>query len=94
MFFWLPLESESVITDDTWYRVGVVWDGAHRYLYLDGTEVAKDTSPFSTGFRSDGGLYFGTGNNLDASSFWTGLIDDVRIYNQALSAERIEALAH
>jgi len=85
MFFWLPLESESVITDDAWHRVGVVWDGAHRYLYLDGTEVAKDTSPFSTGFRSDGGLYFGTGNNLDAGSFWSGLIDDVRIYNRAVT---------
>ena len=27
------------------------------------------------------------------TSFFTGLIDDVRIYDQALSAENIEALA-
>jgi hypothetical protein len=42
---------------------------------------------------SDGGLHIGTSKDLDASSFFTGLIDDVRIYNQALSAEEIAALA-
>ncbi|NIM99728.1 MAG: hypothetical protein GTO24_17130 [candidate division Zixibacteria bacterium] len=37
--------------------------------------------------------YIGTGKTLDAGSFFSGLIDDVRIYNQTLSIERIEALA-
>ncbi|UCE47941.1 MAG: hypothetical protein JSW47_20375 [Phycisphaerales bacterium] len=32
-------------------------------------------------------------DNLDAGSFWAGLIDDVRIYNQALSADEIKRLA-
>jgi len=35
----------------------------------------------------------GTGKTLDAGSFFSGLIDDVRIYNQTQSAEEIEALA-
>jgi hypothetical protein len=34
----------------------------------------------------------GSGNNLDAASFFSGLLDDVRIYNVALSAEEIEEL--
>ena len=88
------LGSESVITDGQWHHIGLVYDfdGLHRYLYMDGAEVAKDTNPVG-GVSSDGGLYFGAGKDLDAGSFFSGLIDNVRIYNQALTAEEIEALA-
>ncbi|MCP4259036.1 MAG: hypothetical protein GY774_16245 [Planctomycetes bacterium] len=41
---------------------------------------------------SDGGLYFGVGKDPDTASFFSGLIDDVLIYNDAPSAEEIEAL--
>jgi hypothetical protein len=37
-------------------------------------------------------MYIGAGADLTAMSFWLGLIDDVRIYDQALDAEEIEAL--
>jgi len=37
-------------------------------------------------------LYFGAGKILDAGSFFSGLIDDIRIYPLALSAEEVEAL--
>jgi hypothetical protein len=66
-------------------------DALHRHLYVDGAEVAKDTNPVA-GIHSDGGLYFGAGKDLDAGSFFSGLIDDVRIYNQALGAEEIEEM--
>jgi hypothetical protein len=46
-------------------------------------EVTKDTQPGLEG--SAGGLYIGAGNNLDASSFFSGLIDDVRIYDRAVT---------
>jgi hypothetical protein len=91
MFFFPPLESESVITDGAWHHIGLVWDGSHRCLYVDGAEVAKDSE--AMGVYADGGLYFGAGKDLDANSLFSGLIDDVRIYNQALDAEEIEALA-
>jgi hypothetical protein len=42
---------------------------------------------------ANNGLYIGTGNNLAEGTFFSGLIDDVRIYNKALSAEEITALA-
>ncbi len=81
-----PLVSESVITDDQWHHVGLVYDfdGLYRYLYVDGVEVARDTDVVG-GVHSDGGLYFGAGKMLDVSSFFSGLIDDVRIYNRAVT---------
>jgi N-acetylneuraminic acid mutarotase len=89
-----PLESDSLITDGQWHHVGLVYDfdGLHRRLYVDGAEVAKDTDVVA-GLLSDGELYFGAaGKDLDTGSFFSGLIDDVRIYNQALSAKEIEEL--
>jgi hypothetical protein len=89
-----PLESDSVITDGQWHHVGLVYDltAFHRHLYVDGAQVAEDTNPVG-GVASNGGLHIGAGQDLDASGFFSGLIDDVRIYNQALNAEEIAALA-
>jgi hypothetical protein len=66
--------------------------GLCRYLYVDGLEVAKDTD-FVGGMSVLGGLYLGAGKTLDAASFFSGLIDDVRIYNSALTEGEIEAMA-
>jgi hypothetical protein len=72
--------------DGQWHHVGLVYDrnALHRYLYVDGAEVAKDMGPVPA-IGSDGGLYIGAGQALDAASFFSGLIDDVRIYNRAVS---------
>jgi Tol biopolymer transport system component len=87
------LASEIVITDDQWHHVGLVYDldSLHRQLYVDGVMVAEDTMVVA-GMLSDGGLHIGASKDLDISSFFSGLIDDVRIYNQALTAEEIAAL--
>jgi len=39
------------------------------------------------------GLYIGVGKNYDAGTYFSGMIDDVRIYRRALSPEEIAALA-
>jgi hypothetical protein len=81
-----PLEPEFVITDGQWHHVGFVWDGSYRVLYVDGIEVSKDTRALTQALTSStGGLYIGAGKNLDSGTFFSGLIDDVRIYNRAVS---------
>ena len=89
-----PLISESIITDDRWHHVGFVWDGAYRILYLDGVEVARDTALQNPLKSATGGMFIGAGKNLEPGTFFSGLIDDVRIYNKALSAEELAALGH
>ncbi|MFC1793348.1 kelch repeat-containing protein [Planctomycetota bacterium] len=89
-----PLVSETIITDGQWHHIGFVWDGSYRALYMDGIEVAKDSAAQTQLKSATGGLYIGAGKNLEVGTFFSGLIDDVRIYNVALSAEKIEALAH
>jgi len=77
------LKSAVSVTDGAWHRVGLVWDGSNRILYVDGAEVAKDTQ--SNLAASTGGLYIGGGSSLALGTFWSGLIDDVRIYDRVVT---------
>ena len=76
------LISDIVITDGNWHRVGLVWDGVNRILYVDNIEVAQETvgHPALTG----GDLYIGAGSDLGPGTFWSGLIDDVQVYDRAV----------
>jgi hypothetical protein len=76
------LQSAVVITDGTWHRVGLVWTGASRILYMDDVEVARDTL---TGLPDTmSGLSLDTGGTLAPGTFYSGLIDDVRVSNRAV----------
>ena len=77
-----PLVSGTVITDGQWHRVGFAWDGKSRVLYVDDSEVARDAQARLA--ASTGGLHIGAGAYLATGTFWSGLIDDVRIYNRAV----------
>ncbi|MCL5280450.1 MAG: hypothetical protein M1376_11145 [Planctomycetes bacterium] len=76
------LSSKTIVTDGKWHRVGLVWGGMSRTLYVDGIAVAADVqdSP-KTGYAD---WAIGAAKNLAPGTFWSGLIDDVRIYNRAV----------
>jgi len=76
------LSSETVITDGAWHRIDLVWDGLQRKLCVDDDVVAEDTGAWS---NPGGGLYIGVGQDYAAGTFFSGLIDDVRIYNRAVN---------
>ncbi len=77
-----PLASQTVITDGKWHRIALVWDGKHRRLYVDGVVVAEDVQEnLKTSYTN---LTIGAGKDLAPGTFWSGLIDDVRIYNRVV----------
>jgi len=88
------LESDSVITDGEWRHVALVFDSFAkcRYLYVDGLEVAHDEHE-TVMMPATGGLHIGARKDLDSGSFWSGMIDDVRVYDVALGAGYIEEIA-
>lgn len=76
--------SHTPITEDQWHFIRLVWDGSRRHLYMDEVEVAADANPINNLLSSRAGFYFGAGTRLDNGSFWTGLIDDIRIYKRVV----------
>jgi len=52
-------------------------------LYVEDMEVAQDTQDI-LGY-SKGGLHIGARKSLEPGSFFSGLIDDVRIYDRAVT---------
>ncbi len=78
------LVSEFVITDDVWHEIRLVWDGTLRHLFVDDVEVAADVRALAPLVSSRGGLYMGTAKTPAPGTFWSGSIDDLRIYDGAL----------
>ena len=89
--------SESVATLSSagdWYHLGCSWDGTTIRGYIngvaDGTAAKSAPSTADTGYKLVIGSY-GFGNpNLTA--IFDGKIDEVRIYNRALTASEITSL--
>lgn len=85
---WPP--TEPPITDGVWHHAAIVQDGpaANYKLYVDGVD---QNVPFNSPLPSTGpgDLWIGA---ADIGEYYKGLIDDVRIYNQPLSASEINAL--
>ncbi len=77
-----PLVSEVTVTDGIWHRIALIWDGVNRSLCVDGMLVASDE--LAGLVENDGGLYIGCGAGQAPDTFFSGLIDDVRIYNRAV----------
>jgi len=76
----VPLFSNVVITDGRWHRIGLVWDGTSRVLLVDEQEVARDEQAELA--IPDAGLIIGAG--AAANRFFSGQIDDLRIYRRAV----------
>ncbi len=83
----------TTINTGTWYHVVGVWDSStsNEYLYLNGALVATRNYAGHVPTSASGGqLDLGQqGNNL---LFLNGTIDDVRVYNRALSASEVQQL--
>jgi L-ascorbate metabolism protein UlaG (beta-lactamase superfamily) len=76
------LISSASVSDGLWHRAGFTWDGATRILYVDDVEVARDTQNALSGATT--GLRLGGGPNAEAGMFWSGWIDDVRLYTRVI----------
>ncbi len=77
----------AALTAGAWTHVAATYDKAALKLYVNGAQVAS-TPATATLFNSAGVLRIG-GNNIWGEWF-SGLIDEVRIYERALTAAEIQ----
>jgi hypothetical protein len=80
-----------------WQHVVATWDGTTNgsgiHIYRNGAEVAYGTTINGSGSRvDDSASTLWIGNNDSGARTFAGAMDDVRIYNRALTAQEITDL--
>ena len=71
-----------------WHYLAMTYDGRDLKVYLDGKPVAQ--TPVNKP-RTKGTDLLNFGRRPDGRHFYGGVLDEIRIYNRALSAEEIQA---
>jgi hypothetical protein len=85
------LNGRTSVSSGQWHHVLCVYDGSKMSTYVDGR---LDVSRPRTGPIATNDFPVCIGENIQLTGrFWHGLIDDVRVYNYALSENEIAALA-
>ena len=77
----------SNIADGNWHHISTVHSGTSLNIYLDGAKTSFTTTALSTNIGDSFtiGAYF-----TRTSNFWDGLIDEVGLFNTALTAQEIQ----
>ncbi len=91
-----PGSTDTVATptvmDGTWKHIAAGRSSAEHFLYVNGG--TPDTSADATLADLSNSIDFQLGGESAGAGAWNGEIDDVRIYNRALSAAEIQRLAN
>ncbi len=88
--------STQTLAAGQWYFVAATYDHVHLRLYINGTlSIARDF--FSgifpgTASLGIGAVPIGLPAGFEAADRFSGLIDEVAVYNRALSAEELSAI--
>ncbi len=83
--------SKSFTADGQWHHVVGTYDGSDVRVWVDGVEGTPDSY---TGNITNANHSFEIGRGYSDSYNFDGTLDDVRIYNRALSAAEIASLAN
>jgi len=86
----IRLVCPDAISNDQWYHIAGTNDGANMKIYVNGLLKATLSSTGASGVDNDAMIGF----DDVASTYFEGLIDDVRIYNRALTDEELQGLSN
>ena len=91
--------SSSAVNDGTWHFIVITYDGSTSKLFIDGElDASRNSSGYSSGSIrwSSSSPDFKIGQTLhtlrSGYSTYSGSLDDIRIYNRALSESEVEEL--
>ena len=83
------IESRTKVADGKWHQVALVVQGGQQEIYIDGRQDASGRLRREPD-RGDWPLKIGQ-TSTDFGGDFRGLLEDVRLYDRALSAEEIAA---
>jgi hypothetical protein len=74
-----------------WEHVAATWDGSTARLYVNGAEVISGNTPPIVYDHHD--AFVGCDDNAPLSQYFTGAMQDFRLYGRALASTEIQSLA-
>src|SRR5690606_23433821 len=92
---WFESDSTNTLWDGKWHHIVAVYNGGEKVIYIDNVAVSTVTASgkMDIGFGFD--LLIGAGRDeSDLTTFYNGKIDEVRIYNYAISNDEVAELYH
>ncbi|MCF3119846.1 exo-alpha-sialidase [Streptomyces arenae] len=84
------VRTTSAYNDGQWHHVALRRGAGRLTLFLDGTQATAADVPGSVSRNSPFGVH--VGQRLDSRAHFAGALDDVRVYDRALSDDEMEAL--
>lgn len=87
--------ASGMIERDRWHHICGVWKSTHIEFYVDGVQTQSSTVAERDGVPNGGVWSLGRARAFGGSvgSMYTGQVDDVRIYDHALSPREVRDLA-
>ena len=85
------LETTNSFDENTWYHVAGVYDGTEQKIYVNGVLEATATSQSGPIDYADSWLAIAMYKDDNENFSFDGVIDEVRIWNVARTAEEIQA---
>jgi hypothetical protein len=82
------VQGDIVLSTNTWYFIACTYDGTNMNFYINGT--LRGSTPKAGGTMPNGGQGIWIGGNSVWGEYFKGTIDEVQIYNQALSQSEIQ----
>jgi alpha-tubulin suppressor-like RCC1 family protein len=84
------------INDGVYHHVAFVRQGTSGTLYIDGTYEAAGSTPGATYLSTSGNFVIGRSAcvGVDGSQYLTGQLDEIAVYQQALSLSQVQAIYH
>ena len=82
---------QGTVLLDVWQHIAASYDGDIVRVYLDGVEQAS--SPHNALMYDDKPVKIGCDDNDGEAIFFQGTLDEVQIYNRALTGEEVAKLA-
>ena len=88
------ISSSATVNDVNWHHVVVTYDSdsSERIIYIDGQDSGSDTPSGLLNLHTESFVIGGRLNSSYDNSGWDGLIDDVRLYDYALSHNAVKWL--
>ncbi len=87
--------ASAVVDCSDWTHVVIVYNGSEVKLYINGQLKSSDTGAGSVFCNQTVYLNFGTYQwGSSCSDWYKGYLDDVRLYNRAITSEEVNALYH